>query len=122
MKYLLVIYDKPDTRELFMSDEGKPLMEEMMALMDELRQSGEMVMTEGLADPSQTKTVKPENGVPVVTDGPLAEAKEHFGGFLLIDVENIERAVEIAKRFPGARMNPVEVRPLMSEGGAEMDT
>jgi hypothetical protein len=122
MKYLLVIYDKPETRELFMSEEGKPLMEEMMALMDELRRSGEMVMTEGLADPSQTKTVKPENGVPVVTDGPLAEAKEHFGGFLLIDVENIERAVEIAKRFPGARMNPVEVRPLMSEGGAEMDT
>jgi hypothetical protein len=122
MKYLLVIYDKPDTRELFMSEEGKPLMEEMSALMDELQRSGEMVLTEGLADPSQTKTVKPDNGVPVVTDGPLAEAKEHFGGFLLIDVENIERAVEIAKRFPGARMSPIEVRPLMSESGAEMDT
>jgi hypothetical protein len=122
MKYLLIIYDKPETRALFMSEEGKPLMEEMMVLMDELRQSGEMVLTEGLADPSQTKTVKPENGVPVVTDGPLAEAKEHFGGFLLVDVESMDRAVEIATRFPGARMSPVEVRPLMSEAGSEMET
>jgi hypothetical protein len=120
MKYLLVIYDKPDTRELFMSEAGKPLMEEMNVLLEEITESGELIRTDGLADPSQTKTVRPENGVPVVTDGPLAEAKEHFGGFILVDCESVDRAVEIALRFPGARMNPVEVRPLMDGAGMEM--
>src|SRR5882757_9027782 len=98
MKYLMIIYDKPETRALFSSDEGKALMDETMVLIDELTKSGELVSTNGLADPSNTKTIRPQGGVPVVTDGPLAEAKEHFGGYLLLDCENIDRAVEIATR------------------------
>jgi hypothetical protein len=120
MKYLLIIYDKPDTRQLFMSEAGKPLVDEMNVLLREITDSGELIRTDGLADPSQTKTVRPENGVPVVTDGPLAEAKEHFGGFMLLDCESMDRALEIALRFPGARMNPVEIRPLMDAAGMEM--
>jgi hypothetical protein len=120
MKYLLIIYDRPDTRELFMSEEGKPLMDEMDALITEITESGELIRADGLADPSNTRTIRPQNGVPVVTDGPLAEAKEHFGGYLLLDCETFDRATEIALRFPGARMSPVEVRPLMNEAGMEM--
>lgn len=123
MKYLLVIYDKPESRALFMSEEGKPLMDEMSVLMKEITESGELIRTDGLADPGQTKTVRVGDGGLVVTDGPLAEAKEHFGGFMLLDVENIDRAVEIARRFPGPEWRgPIEVRPLMDEGGQEMET
>jgi len=119
MKYLLMIYDNPETRELFFSDEGRSLMAEMDVLMNELKESGELVSTEALADPHNTKSVRVQNGVAVVTDGPLAEAKEHFGGYLVVDCESIERATEIAVRWPSARFCPLEVRPIMDAGGAD---
>ena len=89
-------------------------------MLEEIRQSGELVATEPLADPVQTKTVRPAEGAPVVTDGPLAGAKEHFGGYLIVDCETIERAVEIAARWPSARFAPIEVRPILDVGGADM--
>jgi hypothetical protein len=117
---MLLIYDNPDTREIFSGEAGKALMAEMDALMNELAQSGELIGAEGLADPSQTRTVRVEGGVPVVTDGPLAEAKEHFGGYLVVECESVDRAVEIAARWPNARFCAMEVRPIMDAGGAEM--
>ncbi len=120
MKYMLLIYDNPDTREVFFGEAGKPLLDEMDALMRELTESGELVATDALADPSNTRTVRIQDGVPVVTDGPLAEAKEHFGGYLIVECATPERAVEIATRWPSARFAPLEVRPLMGAGGADM--
>ena len=120
MKYMLLIYDNPDTREIFFSEEGRSLMAEMDAIMNELRESGELVSTEALADPSNTRTVRVQSGVPVVTDGPLAEAKEHFGGYLVVDCESVERATDIAVRWPSARFSPLEVRAIMDTGGADV--
>ena len=105
MKYMILLYDNADMREIFSS--RSDLMEEMAGLL-EIRQSGELVATEPLADPVQTKTVRPADGPPVVTDGPLAEAKEHFGGYLIVDCETNERAVEIAAKWPSARFAPME--------------
>ena len=96
MRFMLMIYDNPDTRDLFTSPEGEELMAEVDAIMAQLTESGELVGGEALADPSNTRTVRVRDGVPVVTDGPLAEAKEHFGGYLIVECETIERAVEIA--------------------------
>ena len=120
MKYMLMIYDNPDTRALFTSPEGRELMADVDALMAQLTESGELVGGEALADPSNTRTVQVRDGVQVVTDGPLAEAKEHFGGYLIVDCESPERAAEIALRWPSARFSPLEVRPLMDSAGAEM--
>ena len=120
MKYMLLIYDNPDTREIFFSEQGTSLMAEIDTIMNELTESGELVGTEALADPSTTRTVRVQNGVPVVTDGPLAEAKEHFGGYLVVDCESIERAIAIAARWPNARFCAMEVRPLMDTGGMEL--
>jgi hypothetical protein len=120
VKYMLLIYDNPDTRDIFFGEGGRELMAEMNGLMRELQQSGELIGTEGLADPSNTKTVRVQGGVPVVTDGPLAEAKEHFGGYLVVDCESLERAVEIAARWPNARFSAMEVRPIMDPGGGDV--
>jgi hypothetical protein len=120
MKYMLLIYDNPDTRELFSGPEGESLMAEIDAIMKELTESGELIGGEALADPSQTVTVRPRDGVPAVTDGPLAEAKEHFGGYLMVEVESPERATEIAVRWPNSRFGAMEVRPLMDASGTEM--
>lgn len=124
MKYLILIYDNAQSREAFTSGpDGPELMAEMGALLKEITESGELVMTDALADPSQTKTVRPpasSGGAVTVTDGPYAEAKEHLGGFLMVDCGTPERAWDIARRFPSARFTPLEVRPIMSQNGADM--
>ena len=120
MKYMLLIYDNPDTRQMMSGEGGKELGAQMDALMAELTESGELVGGEALADPSNTKTVRPRDGVPVITDGPLAEAKEHFGGYLIVDCESVERAAEIAARWPNARFAAMEVRPIMEQSGDDV--
>src|SRR4051812_14049894 len=118
MKYMLLIYDNPQSREIFSADEG--LRAEIDSVLKQITDSGELLGGEGLADPSHTKTVRPVDGAPVITDGPYAEAKEHLGGYMLVDCESAERAAEIAALWPSSRHTPIEVRPLMGQGGAEM--
>jgi len=120
VKYMLLIYDNPDTRELFFGPQGAELAAEVDALVKELTESGELVGGEALADPSNSRTVRVRDGVPAVTDGPLAEAKEHFAGYLTVECEDVERATEIALRWPNARLAAMEVRPVMDTSGTEM--
>jgi hypothetical protein len=120
VKYMILLYDNADMREIFAG--RTDLMSEMDELLDEIRHSGELVSTEPLADPTQTRTVRPgrdSTRPPIVTDGPLAEAKEHFGGYLIVDCDTEERAVEIASRWPSVHFAPIEVRPIMDVGGGE---
>jgi len=87
-------------------------------IMKELTASGELVGGEALAQ--EARTVRVRGGVPAVTDGPFAEAKEQLAGFLTVDCESIERAVEIAGRWPDAKLWAMEVRPVMAGSGTEM--
>ncbi len=119
MKYMLLIFSNPANPH-FEGDELQAVISEVGALMDELTASGEWIGGEALADPSQARTVKVRDGRPAVTDGPFAEAKEHLAGYCLLDCETEERALEIAARWPDARRNGVELRPLMSPGGGEV--
>ncbi len=116
MKYMLLIYDNADTRERFFGPEGEGLMRELDELVGELTASGELVGGEALGEPAATRTVRASDGQPVVSDGPLAEAKEHFGGYLIVDVDSVERATEIAARWPNARFAAMEVRPILDMG------
>jgi hypothetical protein len=120
MKYMLLIYDNPDTRDVFFGDQGAELTAEVDAIIRELTESGELVGGEALADPSNSRTVRVREGVPAVTDGPFAEAKEQMGGYLIVECEHPERAVEIAARWPNARFCAMEVRPIMDTSGSEM--
>jgi hypothetical protein len=117
---MILLYDNDQTREAFFGPGGEPLGAEMDALLRELRESGELIATDPLADPVQTRTVRVAGGTPVVTDGPLAETKEHFGGYLIVDCDSIDRAVEIAGRWPSAAFAPLEVRPIMDVGGVDV--
>jgi hypothetical protein len=119
MKYMLLIYENPDTREIFSSEQGEELMARLNVIMDELTESGELVGTQGLADPSNAKSVRTHDGSPAITDGPFAEAKEHLGGYLVLDCD-LDRALEIAGRWPKTGSGGIEVRPLMNGSGAEM--
>jgi hypothetical protein len=120
VKYMLLIYQNPSGFEALSEDERNAVFDEVGTIMNELTESGEWIGGGGLADPSQTKTVKVRDGVPAVTDGPYLEAKEHLVGYCLFECESVARATEIATRWPDARYWAVEVRPLMEAGGTEM--
>jgi hypothetical protein len=116
---MLLIYSNPASYEA-MSKEFDRVMGEVDALIKELTESGEWIGGKALADPSNTKTVRVRGGVPAVTDGPFVEPKEHLAGYGVIECESLERALEIAARWPDARYNAVELRPVMDEAGTEM--
>ena len=120
MKYMLLIHESPGTREHFTGEAGKALMAEIDAIMKELIDSGELVGGEALADPSQTKTVRSSGATAVVTDGPFAEAKEHLGGYLMVECESVERATEIAKRWPKGDGGAMEVRAIMNTAAVDV--
>lgn len=120
MKYLLLIYQNPANWDTISEAERDGIMQEVGTIMAELTESGEWVGGEGLADSSQAKTIRVRGGVPAVTDGPFLEAKEQLVGFCTLECESIDRAVEIGARWPDARYWGVEIRPLMSDAGAEM--
>lgn len=85
-----------------------------------ITESGEMVSTEALANPSHSATVRVRDGIPAVTNGPYLEAKEYLAGYYLVECESKERAIELAALVPDAQYTAMEVRPLMNQGGTEM--
>ena len=98
MKYMLMMFGSAGE---MMQTQSEDWVREMIRFMvkfdDDLRESGELVFAEGLADGSTAKVVSLDGGgAPVVTDGPYAEAKESLIGFWVLDVASEERAVEIA--------------------------
>jgi hypothetical protein len=120
MKYLLMIYNNPATYEAWSEDQRDELFSTVDVIMKDLTESGELIGGQGLADASTAKTVRVRNGVPATTDGPFAEAKEQLGGYLIVECETEERAVEIAASWPDAKYFAIEVRAIMHTSGAEM--
>jgi hypothetical protein len=90
------------------------------ALNEALAASGELIVSEGLADPSMAKRVSVRGGRTMTSDGPFAEVKEHLAGFYLVECDSMERAVELAARAPDAASNEVEVRPVFDRSGLEL--
>jgi hypothetical protein len=132
MKYLLLIYSNSPERwehpiflrtpefQALPEDERAELVERAEALHREIVESGEFVVGTALADPTLTRTARPRDGVPAITDGPYVEAKEQLAGYFVIDCDSPERAAEIAAGFPDARFGAVEIRPVMDVAGQEM--
>lgn len=131
MKYLLLIYSNPESWEHPMyardpeflalpEDERAEVAHRAEELHREIVESGELVTGSALADPAASRSVRVRAGLPATTDGPYIEAKEQLAGYFVLDCESLERACEIAARFPDSRFTGVEVRPIMSCGGQEM--
>jgi hypothetical protein len=123
MKYVILIHSNPESRhawEGFSEAEQAEGLKVYAALNEDLAASGELIVTEALADASLAKRVSVEDGRPIASDGPFAEAKEQLAGFYLVECEGLERAIEIAARIPEAPLGLVEVRPTMRYSGLEM--
>lgn len=104
------------------ADPSPEVMKRMYAQVDkfneDVKSSGSWVFAGGL-HPVTTATVVDATGADVVTtDGPFAESKEHLGGFWIIEADNLDKALELARRASQACEGPVEVRPFQSDSGA----
>ena len=86
----------------------------IMKLDTELRESGELVDSQKLMDPSRARTVRVLDGAPVPTDGPFAEVKESLAGYWIIEATE-ERAIEVTAQVVGYSGFPMVVRRIMDE-------
>jgi len=118
VKYVVLIYSNPTTWAEMPAAERDRVLGVHNKMIKELKESGELLRVDGLADSRATKTIRARDGVPVVTDGPFGEAKEFLAGVWAIDVESLDRALEVAA--PVAEYDTVEVRELMDLSGMEM--
>ena len=123
MKYVILIYNNPAARKVWLELPAARRAEGLAvyaALREDLADSGELIVSEALADGSLTRQVAVREGRTIVTDGPFAEVKELLAGFFLIECESMERAIQYAARVPEAAFGVVEVRPIMDLRGFEM--
>ncbi len=115
MKYVIMMQVDPAVLEQLAEEHQQQIGEGHGAFMAEIKESGEFIATQALADPSRSKVIRNAGNGPEVTDGPFVESKEFLGGFYLIDVEDEARAIELAKQIPDATIPglALELRPVM---------
>jgi len=97
--------------------ERQSLLEESIGLANQLHAQGQYIDAAPLHSSSTAATVKVRSGKALVTDGPYAETHEQVGGYFMVEAENLQEAVAIASRIPGARIGTVEVRPVREVEG-----
>ena len=115
MIYMLLIYASEADWTTKSEAEMAPVMREHERLEQDLRKGGKYKGCCGLAPTTAATTVRLGAGKPLTTDGPYAETKEQFGGYYLIEARDLNEAIQVAARIPGARMGCVEVRPVAQD-------
>jgi hypothetical protein len=120
LKYLILIYDNPASREIWAGlpeEQRKQGLQGYIDLNAALEASGESIVHHALADANETKQVSVRDGRILTTDGPFAEVKEQLAGFYLVECDSIDRAIEHAATIPEATgFGVVEVRPIQDLG------
>jgi len=112
MQYLLMIYQNEAEYGKIDAATGKKMLEEYGAFTQSIVQSGNFKAATGC----RTRTRRPPCGVrdgkTLTTDGPFAETREQLGGYYLVEAKDLDAALAIAARIPGARFGSIEVRPI----------
>src|SRR5215469_10671547 len=111
MQYMLLIHHEGENVN---PSELPQMMQDYMVFTQDLVKSGKFKAGDRLEASSGARTVRVRNGKAVTTDGPFAETKEQLGGYYIVDAKDIEEALAIAARIPGARTGSVEVRAIAS--------
>jgi len=114
MKYMLLIYLN---EQVLNETERQECYVESTALAHDLKSNGQFLATAPLQPVSMATSVRIRDGKRLVTDGPFAETREQLGGYFLIDARDLDEAIGIAARIPGARKGTVEIRPVIEIEG-----
>jgi hypothetical protein len=114
MKYMLLIYTDEKS---YTPGEREQCYVESTELTHQLHAGGQFLAASPLQPVATAASVRVRDGKPLVTDGPFAETREQLGGYFLVEARDLNEAVGIAARIPGARKGTVEVRPVMEIKG-----
>ena len=110
MKYMLLIYGD---EQAWTESERQNCYGESTQLAHDLKAKGQFLSTSPLQPVSTATSVQVRGGKRFVTDGPFAETREQLGGFFMVEARNLDEAIDIAGRIPGARKGTVEIRPVV---------
>jgi hypothetical protein len=113
MQYLMLIYETEAEWNAIPDAEKQGIFKRYMDLAGDLKQSGKYIGGHQLQPIATATTVRVRNGKKAVTDGPFAETKEQLGGYLLVEAKDLDEALAIAGRIPGAEVGSIEVRPVV---------
>src|SRR5262249_3573607 len=105
-------YEDEATLDALSASEWDALRAETNAYVEALRASGHLVSTHALKSIRTAATVRVRGGRRLVTEGPFAESKELVGGFFIVEARDRDEALELASRWPSARIGAIEVRPI----------
>ena len=114
MKYMLLIYQ---TEGCLTDAEREACYAESTKLSHDLNAAGKFLAASPLLPVASATSVRVRDGKRLVTDGPFAETHEQLGGYFLVEAKDLDEAIGIAGRIPGARKGTVEVRPVMELAG-----
>jgi len=117
MKYLCLIC-AGKVMEQMPKDDADAHFQEYAAFTEDIRASGHFISCNRLLPPDEATTIRVRNGKVSTTDGPVAETKEQLGGYYLVEARDLNDAIQVAGRIPGAKLGCVEVRPIMEFEGA----
>jgi hypothetical protein len=116
MKYVCLVFTEEKKLDAMSQGELDALLAEHLAYDEVLRRSGHFIVAQALEPVHTATSVRVRNGRISATDGPFAETKEQLGGFFLIEARDLNDAIQVAAKFPCARLGTVEVRPVRECG------
>src|SRR3954447_2059630 len=114
MKYMLLIYTDENA---WTETERDSCFAESIQLSHQLHTEGKFLGASPLHPVASATSVRIRGGKRLVTDGPFAETHEQLGGYFLVEAQDLDEAIGIAARIPGARKGTVEIRPLLELAG-----
>jgi hypothetical protein len=112
MRYMLMICTDQRAIAALSPDEQSAAHAEFGAFEEEMRGRGVLLGGDRLRPASDATTVRVRDGDVLVADGPFVETKEQVGGYYMVDCQDLDEAIEVASKIPGARYGTIEVRPL----------
>ena len=112
MRYLCAVYLELKNMEMLTPAEGATLNRDSIAYDKELQRSGHYIASDALQNVTAARTLRVRKGKLSVMDGPFAETKEQLGGYYVVDCKDLDEAIEVAAKIPGARVGSIEVRPI----------
>jgi hypothetical protein len=117
MKYLLMVHHDEDVLTAIGESELQQMRAESVRLANEINSHGQYVDAAPLQPAATGMCVRMRDGQPLITDGPFAETREQLGGYFLVNAKDLNEALTIAARIPGARIGTVEVRQVVQLDG-----
>ena len=116
MKYLCLIYGDESLRQHATPEQQASIHQQYMTYTQGIAASGHLLGGEALVMTDQARTVTFRRGVQSTIDGPYAETKEQLNGYYLVEARDLNEAIQLASRIPGAQFGSIEVRPVAEMG------